>query len=97
MTESINEVRPFRAEHYNPEKIEDIGFCLSRPYDVISPLEQDEYYQLHPNNVVRLILNKIEQGDTEFEQPLYPRPGFACPVARRAGDRLLPASVLLGV
>jgi uncharacterized protein (DUF1015 family) len=65
MTEMINEVRPFRAEHYNPEKMENIGLCLSRPYDVISPLEQDEYYQRHPQNVVRLILNKIEPGDTD--------------------------------
>ena len=65
MTEMINEVRPFRAEHFNPEKIENIGLCLSRPYDVISPLEQDEYYKRHPHNVVRLILNKIEPGDTD--------------------------------
>jgi uncharacterized protein (DUF1015 family) len=67
MTETINEVRPFRAEHYNPEKISSIGLCLSRPYDVISPLEQDEYYQAHPNNVVRLILNKIQPGDTDAD------------------------------
>ncbi len=63
MTEAINEVRPFRADHYNPEKIENIGLCLSRPYDVISPSEQNEYYLQHPYNVVRLILNKIERGD----------------------------------
>jgi uncharacterized protein (DUF1015 family) len=63
--ETINEVRPFRAEHYNPEKIENIGMCLSRPYDVISPLEQDEYYRRHPLNVVRLILNRIEKDDTD--------------------------------
>jgi uncharacterized protein (DUF1015 family) len=67
MTEAINEIRPFRAEHYNPEKIRDIGLCLSRPYDVISPAEQDEYYQQHPDNVVRLILNKIQPGDGEAD------------------------------
>jgi uncharacterized protein (DUF1015 family) len=65
MTEAINEVRPFRAEHYNPEEIDNIGLCLSRPYDVISPAEQDQYYDRHPYNVVRLILNKIEPGDSE--------------------------------
>ena len=65
MSEAINEVRPFRAEHYNPEKVENIGLCLSRPYDVISPSEQNEYYEQHPYNVVRLILNKIEAGDTD--------------------------------
>jgi uncharacterized protein (DUF1015 family) len=66
MTESINEVRPFRAEHFNPEKIENIGLCLSRPYDVISPAEQAEYYARHPNNVVRLILNTVEPGDDDI-------------------------------
>ena len=65
MTEAINEVRPFRAEHYNPERVEKIGLCLSRPYDVISPAEQEEYYRRHPYNIVRLILNKIEPGDGE--------------------------------
>jgi uncharacterized protein (DUF1015 family) len=67
MTEAINEVKPFRAEHYNPEKIPEIGLCLSRPYDVISPAEQDEYYRQHPYNVVRLILNKIEPTDNEAD------------------------------
>jgi uncharacterized protein (DUF1015 family) len=67
MTEAINDVRPFRAEHYNPEKIRDIGLCLSRPYDVISPSEQDEYYGQHPYNVVRLILNKIASTDTDAD------------------------------
>jgi uncharacterized protein (DUF1015 family) len=63
MRESVNEVRPFSAEHFNTEKVGEIGMCLSRPYDVINPQEQDVYYQRHPNNVVRLILNKKEPGD----------------------------------
>jgi uncharacterized protein (DUF1015 family) len=67
MTESINEVRPFRADHYNPEKIRNIGLCLTRPYDVISPSEQEEYYRRHPYNVVRLLLNRIEPGDSEAD------------------------------
>jgi uncharacterized protein (DUF1015 family) len=65
MRERVNEVRPFSAEHFNPEKVGNIGLCLSRPYDVINPQEQDIYYQRHPNNVVRLILNKKEPGDDE--------------------------------
>jgi hypothetical protein len=29
MSHTINEVRPFRALHYDPEKIDDIGLCLA--------------------------------------------------------------------
>ncbi len=63
MTEPVNDVRPFRALHYHPEKVDDIGLCLSQPYDVISPEQQEGYYRRHPHNVVRLILNREEPGD----------------------------------
>ena len=42
------------------------------PYDVISPAMQDELYQKHPCNVVRLILNRSEPGD-ESDQDRYTR------------------------
>ncbi len=63
MPDSINDVRPFRALHYDPNVVPNIGLCLSQPYDVISPQQQDAYYALHPYNVIRLILNKEERGD----------------------------------
>ncbi len=59
----LNDVRPFRALHYDPSVVPDLGRCLSQPYDVISPAQQDAYYRQHPNNVIRLILNKEEPGD----------------------------------
>jgi uncharacterized protein (DUF1015 family) len=65
MKEAVNEVRAFCAEHYNPELVGNMGMCLSRPYDVISPEEQDTYYERHPHNVIRLILNKKEPGDDD--------------------------------
>lgn len=65
----VNEVRPFRALHYNPEKIEEIGLCLTQPYDVISPQEQEAYYRQHPHNVIRLILNREQPGDDEKDNP----------------------------
>ncbi|MGA2613286.1 MAG: DUF1015 domain-containing protein [Spirochaetia bacterium] len=65
MPDQINEVRPFRALHYDPAVVPDIGLCLSQPYDVISGAQQEAYYRQHPNNVVRLILGRIEAGDTE--------------------------------
>ncbi len=74
MSHPLNEVRPFRALHYDPEKIEDIGLCLAQPYDVISPQQQETYYRQHPYNVIRLILNKEQAGDNESENP-YTRAG----------------------
>jgi uncharacterized protein (DUF1015 family) len=62
-----NEVRPFRALHYDPKRIANIGLCLTQPYDVISPQQQEAYYRQHPYNVIRLILNKEQPEDNEHE------------------------------
>jgi uncharacterized protein (DUF1015 family) len=69
MAHLVNEVRPFRALHYDPEKVDDIGLCLAQPYDVISPEQQQAYYRQHPYNVIRLILNEERAGDSETENP----------------------------
>jgi uncharacterized protein (DUF1015 family) len=69
MSHPENEVRPFRALHYDSEKIDNIGLCLAQPYDVISPEKQQAYYRQHPYNVIRLILNKEQPGDDEHENP----------------------------
>ena len=65
MPDTVSDVRPFRALRYDPKNVADIGLCLSQPYDVISPAQQDAYYAQHPYNAIRLILNKIEASDTE--------------------------------
>ena len=65
----VNDIRPFRALHYDPGKLEDIGLCLAQPYDVISPEQQQAYYQQHPYNVIRLILNKERPSDDNADNP----------------------------
>jgi uncharacterized protein (DUF1015 family) len=65
MPDRVNDVRPFRALHYDPETVKDIGLCLSQPYDVISAEQQEAYYRRHPLNVIRLILNRTEPDDHE--------------------------------
>jgi uncharacterized protein (DUF1015 family) len=65
MPDIINEVRPFQAIHYDPQKIANVGLCLAQPYDVISPEQQEAYYRRHEYNVVRLILNRITPADDE--------------------------------
>jgi uncharacterized protein (DUF1015 family) len=60
---NMAEVYPFRGILYNPEQISDMADVVAPPYDVISPREQDVFYQQHDNNVIRLILGKSQPGD----------------------------------
>ncbi len=52
-------VRPFRAVRYNLKKV-DLNAVVAPPYDVIGAEEQNDLYQRHPNNVIRLILGREE-------------------------------------
>jgi len=52
---------PFKGEVYN-EKIVDIASCVTPPYDVISPLEQREYYRKSPYNLIRLEKNRHKEA-----------------------------------
>ena len=54
---------PFRGIGYNPQKVSDSRAVVAPPYDVISPEGQDALYRRHPQNVVRLILNKETPED----------------------------------
>ncbi|MBU2688612.1 MAG: DUF1015 domain-containing protein [Actinobacteria bacterium] len=63
------EVRPFRGTRYNPEAIGDLSLVVAPPYDVISDEGRDAFYNKHPYNVVRLILNRPKRNDPDPEQP----------------------------
>jgi uncharacterized protein (DUF1015 family) len=54
---------------YNSQYITDYAEVTTPPYDVISPDEQAAYYARHPNNVIRLILNRAEAGDSAHDNP----------------------------
>lgn len=56
---------PFKGLRYNLNLIPDMGKVTAPPYDVISPQAQEEFYRAHPNNCIRLILNKILPEDNE--------------------------------
>ena len=58
-------ILPFKGLRYNPEKTKDISKVITPPYDVISEKERDDYYQLHPDNIIRLILSKDLPGDDQ--------------------------------
>jgi uncharacterized protein (DUF1015 family) len=54
---------PFRGLLYNPEKVGDLSIVMAPPYDVVTPEFQENLYKRHPNNIVRLILNKTTPED----------------------------------
>jgi len=58
-------ITPFQGIVYNQDRIQDLKDVVTPPYDVISEQERQEYFDRHPQNVVRLILSKEEPDDTE--------------------------------
>ena len=59
------EIVPFRGVLYNPAKVGDLNKVMAPPYDVISPKKQDELYERHPNNIIRIILGKTTPQDSQ--------------------------------
>src|SRR5690606_10287497 len=57
------EVQPFRAWRNALSQVASLPDVTAPPYDVINPALQKQLYELHPCNVVRLILNRAEPGD----------------------------------
>ncbi|MFH0844772.1 MAG: DUF1015 domain-containing protein [Pseudomonadota bacterium] len=60
-------IAPFRGLTYNFQALGNVSRLVAPPYDVISEEEQEEYYQAHPYNVIRLILGKKKTGDTDWD------------------------------
>jgi uncharacterized protein (DUF1015 family) len=61
------DVHPFRGWRYDLGQVGDLSDVTAPPYDVISPEQQRDLYERHPCNVIRLILNRDEPGDTDPE------------------------------
>lgn len=58
------ELIPFKALRYDPDqvKVEDV---LTQPYDKITPEMQSKYYERSAHNLVRIILGKAGETDTD--------------------------------
>jgi uncharacterized protein (DUF1015 family) len=58
------EIIPFKALRYDPDqvKLEDV---LTQPYDKITPEMQSKYYETSTHNLVRIILGKAGETDTD--------------------------------
>lgn len=70
------EISPFRGICYNRDRIDDLADVMTPPYDVISPIEQVQFYDRHPQNIIRLILGKISETDTPMNNRYTRAAGF---------------------
>ncbi len=61
------EIRAFRGYRYDLGRVGALSDIVAPPYDVIDPALQQDLYDRSPYNVVRLILNKEEAGDTQTD------------------------------
>jgi uncharacterized protein (DUF1015 family) len=68
------EIRPFRALHYSPSRIQDLWKVVTQPYDKISPEMQARYYSSSPFNLVHVILGKARADDNPRDN-VYIRAG----------------------
>src|SRR5438270_3285946 len=59
------DIRAFRAFRYDLGRVGSLGDVVAPPYDVVDPTLQTALYARSPYNVIRLILNKEEPGDTQ--------------------------------
>jgi uncharacterized protein (DUF1015 family) len=57
-------IAPFQGIRYNVHKVGDLSRVVSQPYDRIRPDLQEEYYGLHPYNIVRITKGQEFADDT---------------------------------
>ena len=62
------QIEPFAALRYSLDHVSSLSDVIAPPYDVIDPALQDELYKKHPANVIRVILNRSEPGDSGDEK-----------------------------
>src|SRR6476659_5304031 len=58
-------IQAFRGIRYDLGHVGSLSNVIAPQYDVIDGALQQRLYDVHPANVVRLILNKDEPGDDE--------------------------------
>lgn len=68
------EIQAFHGIRYDLGHVGALSDVVAPPYDVIDSELQGQLYKLHPANVVRLILNREEPGDSGSESR-YQRAG----------------------
>ncbi len=57
------QIEAFQGLRYDLAHVGSLSDVIAPPYDVIDPEFQNQLYEVHPTNVIRLILNRDEPGD----------------------------------
>ncbi|MCH2598752.1 MAG: DUF1015 domain-containing protein [Pirellulales bacterium] len=57
------QIEAFHGLRYDLAHVGSLSDVIAPPYDVIDPEFQNQLYEVHPTNVIRLILNRDEPGD----------------------------------
>jgi uncharacterized protein (DUF1015 family) len=65
-------IAPFRGIRYNAHKVGDLSKVVSQPYDRVRYGLQEQYYDLHPYNIVRITKGK-EYDDDSPSDNVYTR------------------------
>ncbi len=65
---------PFKGLRYNPEMIDNLDLVVTQPYDKITDEMQEEYYERHPLNFIRIVKGKEYAQDTRTSN-VYTRAG----------------------
>jgi len=60
-------IRPFRGTRYALDVVGDLSQVVSQPYDRVRHGLQDQYYELSPYNIVRIIRGKWLDGDSDTD------------------------------
>ncbi|MBF0170843.1 MAG: DUF1015 domain-containing protein [Nitrospinae bacterium] len=84
----MTRIKPFTGIRYAKGVAQSVNDLLAPPYDVISPAQQEALYARHPKNVVRLILGRQFDTDTDADNR-YTR-SAATLAAWKAEGTLLP-------
>jgi uncharacterized protein (DUF1015 family) len=63
----LADIRPFHGIYYNPELVPDIAKVLCPPYDVITPLMQQELYHRSDINFVRIEFGRELPQDKDVD------------------------------
>ena len=58
-------ISPFKGWRYNSDQIEELSSIYVPPYDVITPAEQELFYNKSPYNNVRINLNR-KNGEDQY-------------------------------
>ena len=59
------QVKPFRALRFDAGVVGNVGNCIAPPYDAISPVQQEQLYEMSEHNIVRIIRGKTAASDND--------------------------------